>query len=139
MSYRPMGRWGGLLLILGFLAFAAGAVVLVVTTALVSDGPPAWFSALWVAALAWNAYWWLLRTCVEVRVEGSTIEWSTPLRRGNAPVAEVVRIRSTRFGRQMAVVELQGRRPLLVPVRVGFSHLERAIAAGAPQLVIDES
>ena len=39
----------------------------------------------------------------------------------------------------VAVIELQGRRPVLVPVRYGFAHLQRAIAAGAPQAVIDES
>lgn len=103
------------------------------------EGPPIWFLALWLAALAWNAYWWLVRTCVEVQVENSTLVWSTPLRRGQAPVADVIRIRPTRFGRQLAAVELQGRRSLLVPVRVGFSHLERAIAAGAPHVMIDES
>jgi hypothetical protein len=123
-----MGRWGGSLPLLGFAVFAASAVVLTVTTVVVDEGPPVWFVALWLAALAWNAYWWLLRTCVEMRVEGSTLEWSAPLRRGQPPVADVIRIRPTQFGRQLAVVELQGRRCLLVPVRVGFSHPERVIA-----------
>ena len=36
-----------------------------------------------------------------------------------------------------AVVELQGRRPLLVPVRYGFGELTRAIAAAAPHATIE--
>lgn len=139
MIYRPIGGGGRLLLLLAFLAFALAAVALVVITVRGGEGPPAWFTALWLAAIVWNAYWWLFRICVEVRVDGPTLEWSAPLRRARAPLAEVIRIRAFRFGRQLAVVELQRRRPLLVPVRFGFGNLERAIAAGAPQVVIDES
>lgn len=141
MTYRPLGRWGGVLLMLAFAAFAAIVIVIVIVVmAGVGDGGvPAWFIALWLAAFVWNVYWWLFRTCVEVRVDGSTLGWSTPLRRGQVPVADVVRIRPTLFGRQMAAMEMQGHRSLLVPVRVGFGHLERAIAAGAPHVLVDES
>ena len=139
MIYRPMGRWGRVLLVLAFVVFAAAAVWLVLTTVRGEERPPVVFTALWLAILVWNAYWWLVRICVEVRVDGATLEWSAPLRRDSAPLADVVRIRPSRAGRQLAVVEFQGRRPMLVPVRVGFSRLERAIEAGAPQVVIDES
>ena len=139
MIYRPIGGWGRPLLLLAFLVFALAAAAVVVITVWGGEGPPAWFIALWLVALVWNAYWWLFRICVEVRVDGPTLEWSAPLRRASAPLAEVIRIRASRLGHQLAVVELQRRGPLLVPVRFGFGNLERAIAAGAPQVVIDES
>lgn len=39
----------------------------------------------------------------------------------------------------MAVVELQGRRPLLVPVRYGFGQLAQAIAAAAPHASVESA
>jgi hypothetical protein len=139
VTYRPMGRWGRPLLLLVFVVFLAAGVWLVIATVRGDAAPPVVFTALWLGILAWNAYWWLFRVCVEVRVDGATLEWSAPLRRGGAPLGDVVRIRPSRAGRQLAVVQVQGRRPVVVPVRVGFSRLERAIEAGAPQVVIDES
>ena len=139
MIYRPMGGWGRPLLLLASLAFAVAAAALIMMTVRGGEGPPALFMVLWLVALVWNAYWWLFRVCVEVRVDGPTLEWLAPLRRGRAPLGDVARIRASRVGRQLAVMELQGRRPVLIPVRYGFANLQRAIAAGAPQAVIDES
>jgi hypothetical protein len=139
VTYRPTGRWGRVLLLLGFAVFVAAAVWLVLRTVRGEAGPPVVFLALWLGILVWNAYWWLFRVCVEVRVDGTTLEWAAPLRRDRAPLGDVVRIRPSRAGRQLAVVELQGRRPVMVPVRVGFGRLERAIEAGAPKVVIDET
>jgi hypothetical protein len=121
-----------------FAGFAVAAVVLVVT-ALRGDGLPGWFVVLWLAALGWNAYWWLFRIPQEVRVGGSTLAWSAPLRRGEVPLDDVVRLRPSRTGRQFAVVELRGRRPLVVPIRYGFAGFRNALAAGAPQAEVDEA
>ena len=53
-------------------------------------------------------------------------------------VTEVTRIRPSRLGqRQMAVVEVRGGRPLLVPVRYGFERLSEALRAAAPGLQVD--
>ena len=113
------------------------AVGVVVTTAR-GNGPPVWFTCLWLAALGWNAYWWLGRTAIEVTVDGATLRWTTALRRGSAPLEDVVRIRASRTSRQLAVIERREGRPLMVPVRNGFGALERSIQAGAPAASIEE-
>lgn len=120
-----------------FLVFAVAAVMVVIATVR-GDGPPVWFTALWLAALGWNAYWWLIRTCSEVRTDASTLEWSTPLGHGEVPLFDIVRVRSSRLGRQIAVIELQGRRPLLVPVLYGFSQLARFIGDNVPPGVVED-
>jgi hypothetical protein len=135
MTYRPMGRLGRLLPLV-FVIFAVAAVGIVVAIVR-GKGPPIAFAVFWLAAVGWNAYWWLFRTCIEVRVDGASLEWRAPLWPGSAALTDVRRIRKSRISRQLAVIELQGRRPLLVPVRYGFSQLEAAISGGAPLAVID--
>jgi hypothetical protein len=100
------------------------------------NGPPLAFLVVWLAAFAWNAYWWSLRVCIDVGVEGLTLTWRTAVRSRQAPMGDVVRVRPSRWNRQMAVIELQGRRPLMVPVRYGFAELSTAIAAAAPHATI---
>jgi hypothetical protein len=137
MRYQPM-PWLPRLLPLGVVLFGAIVVVFVLGS-LRGDGPPVWFLVFWLGALAWNAYWWLFRICSEVAVDDSTLSWSAALQRGSAPMSDVRRLRKSRASRQMAVIELQGRRPLIVPVRYGFSDLQNAISAGAPLATIDPS
>jgi hypothetical protein len=134
--YRPLRamRW---VLPLVFVVFTVVAVVFLVQ-ATRHSGPPWWFLVLWLAAFAWNAYWWSFRICTEARVGGGQLAWRTLLRRGEVPLTDVIRIRPSRTGqRQMAVVELQGRRPLVVPVRYGFERITQALQAGVPGLQVD--
>lgn len=141
MRYRPM-RWFGRLLPLVFALFAAIMVITIVFdrggSHSSSSAPPLWFLVAWLAALGWNLYWWLFRMCIEVRVDGATLSWSTPLRRGEVALTDVIRIRPRRMSRQFATIELRGRRSLFVPVRYGFGQLQNAIVAGAPQATVDE-
>lgn len=96
----------------------------VLPVALVVVVPPRWFLVLWSGAFAWHAHWWAFQVCTEVRVEAGRLAWRTMLRSGDAPVTDVTRVRPSRWGqRQMALVEVSGRRPLLVPVRYGFERL----------------
>lgn len=136
MVYRPMGGLGRLPPLL-FVVFAVAAVVLV-RAVIRGEGPPVWFAVSWLAALGWQAYWLSFRVCVEVRVNDSVLEWSAPLRRGRVPLVDVTRIRASRRSRQLAAIEVLGRRPLLVPVRYGFGQLQAAIVARAPQVVVDQ-
>jgi hypothetical protein len=120
-----------------FLAFGVGAVPLI-TSVVRGRQPGPLFAALWLAVFGWNAYWWLFRVCTEVRVGGGRLAWRTPLRRGEVATTDVSRIRPSRgLQRQMAVVELHGRRPLLVPVRYGFERLTGALTDGVPGLRVD--
>lgn len=134
--YRPMrlGRW---VLTVAFVVFAVVAVVFLVQSGRRS-GPPWWFLVLWFGAFAWNAYWWAFRVCTEVRVEGGRLAWRMLLRSDDVPVTDVTRVRPSRWGqRQMAVVEVRGRRPLLVPVRYGFERLPLALQTAVPGLQVD--
>lgn len=135
MTYRamPLPRF----LVSAILAVFAVVAAVMVVAAAHGSGPPVAFLAFWIAAFGWNAYWWAWRVCTEVRLDGSTLSWRTAVRSGQAPVGDVTRVRPSRWNRQMAVIALQGRRPLLVPVRHGFAELARGIAAGAPGAVVD--
>src|SRR4051812_48913336 len=119
-----------------FVVFAVVAVVLAVAPVR-GAGPPVAFLVLWLFVFGWNVYWWTLRICLEVGVDGRTLNWRTGVRGGQAPVDDVTCVRPSRLNRQFAVIELQGRRPLLVPVRYGFGELTAAIAAAAPHASID--
>ncbi|WP_222193065.1 hypothetical protein [Modestobacter italicus] len=137
MVYRPVrgARW----LLLAVLAvFSVAAVGLVVAT-VGGNGPPVLFVAAWLAAFGWNAYWWGVRTAVEVRVDGPTLTWRTVVRSAEVPLHDVLRVRPSRASRQLAVIELREARRVLVPVRYGFGALERAILAGAPGASVEES
>jgi hypothetical protein len=135
VTYRAMTFQRFLLPVI-LVAFAAAAVGVVVATVR-GNGPPIAFLVLWLAAFGWNAYWWSLRVCFQVGVDGSTLTWRTALLRRQAPTGDVVRVRPSRWNRQMAVLELQGRRPLMVPVRYGFGELTTAIRAAAPQATVE--
>jgi hypothetical protein len=136
MTYRPMGRLGRLLPLL-LLLFPVAAVPIVVTSAQ-GKGPPIAFTIFWVFAFGWNLYWWLFRICVEVGVDGPSLTWRAPFASGHIPLTDIRRVRQQRLSKQMAVIEVEGRRPLLVPIRYGFGQLQNAIAESAPQAVIDQ-
>ena len=57
-----------------------------VTAAAMSNAPLLVFAALWVAALLWNGYWFLLRLVYDLELDGDVIRWRTPLRSGTIAV-----------------------------------------------------
>ena len=135
MNYRamPIPRF----LFPVILVVFAGVAIALIAATVVGNGPPVAFLVFWIAAFGWNAYWWSLRICIEVAVDGLALNWRTAVLSGTAPVESVLRIRPSRWSRQMAVLEVQGRRPLLVPVRYGFGQLTQAIAAAAPHASVE--
>ena len=135
MNYRAMPIPRFLFPVI-LVVFAGVAIALIAATVL-GNGPPVAFLVFWIAAFGWNAYWWSLRICIEVAVDGLALNWRTAVLSGTAPVESVLRIRPSRWSRQMAVLEVQGRRPLLVPVRYGFGQLTQAIAAAAPHASVE--
>lgn len=137
MTYRAMPIQRFVLPVM-LVVFVGVGIVMVVTTAR-GGGPPVAFLVFWLAVLCWNTYWLGWRMCTEVGVEGLTLSWRTGLVSRQAPVGDVVRVRPSRMNRQMAVIEVQGRRPLLVPVRYGFGELTQAIAAAAPHAAVEKS
>jgi hypothetical protein len=127
-SYRQP-RYAAILPVVIVTVLAIAAVVMIVNP----GGPPVWFLVLWIAALGWNAYWYLVRFATSVEVDGGTLRWRTPLRRGSAPVTAIRRVRRQRFGSQVAVIELDGAPNVYVMVWYGFAGLVDDLRAAAPQ------
>ncbi len=50
---------------------------------------PIVFVLLWIAALCWLGYWFLLRICYRIDVANGVLGWATPLRSGRVPVSEL--------------------------------------------------
>ena len=71
--YRTMT--GGRLLLGGiFVVFGVAAVGLIIATVAGGDDAPAVpFALLWIAIMLWNAYWWLYRIAIELRVQGDEL------------------------------------------------------------------
>ncbi|MEO8697467.1 MAG: hypothetical protein ABI658_28465 [Acidimicrobiales bacterium] len=70
-----------------FPIFAIVAIGLIVAT--VRGSAPVAFTVLWVAALLWNGYWFLLRFGFQVEVVDGVLNWRDPLARRSVPIAEL--------------------------------------------------
>lgn len=76
-----MGGIIGLMLVAS--PFAAAAIIS-------KEGPSALvLLAAWIAALAWNAYWWLFRIAYRLELRGETLHWRAPLAGGSIPVGSI--------------------------------------------------
>jgi hypothetical protein len=120
-----------------FVVFAGGGVVLVaheLTTG--GKDPPLSFALLWLAGVAWVAYWLLLRVAFAIELRDGQLRWETPLRRGSSPLSAVTRIRPMRWGSNVEVFELRDSRPVLVMVTKGFSRFLDDVAEQRPDLEV---
>ena len=137
MTYAPMPFGKGFILALfGFMAIVA--VVFVAAGSAGSDGgPPLAFAVLWLGALAWNGYWWLLRFAVELRLtDGMHLEWSAPLRSGRIRIHDLTEIRPMRFGSNGAVFEVEGERSVIVMATKGLRGFTEEISSIRPDLPV---
>jgi hypothetical protein len=92
--------------IVTFAIFGVVAVPLVVAASLRDrDGPLVLFVVAWIAAFAWNAYWFLLRLCYRLDLEGGMLRWWAPLRSGDAPLAGLLALRPVRLTPNVAVFD----------------------------------
>jgi hypothetical protein len=135
--YRP-SRTMTFLVPIVFTGFAAGAVIMIVTM-IRGSGPPVWFGIAWLAALGWNAYWWLLRTCTLLVVNDRELRWRTPLRAGTIPLTAVRAVGRSRLGSQFATIQLDGSPSLQVPVHLGFARLTTALKSAAPHIDMSDA
>jgi hypothetical protein len=119
--------------------FAACAVVGVTTLVVslsFSFGPPAWFAALWLLAVIWNAYWFLLRIAYRLDLSEADLSWRTPLRSGTIALADLVEMRPSRMGSTVEVLSLSDGSKVLVMVRKGFVDFATEIQQIAPHLQV---
>lgn len=75
-----------------FAGFGLVSIGLILNLVFGDSGPSAVFVVLWLAALAWNAYWFLWRVAVKLSVADGVVEWETVLRRGSFPVSAITSI-----------------------------------------------
>jgi hypothetical protein len=132
--YRPLIF--ALLLILGL-----AGVALVVNLLSGDAGPGLGFVVLWLAAYAWNAYWFLFRIAYEVSfTEGSTVRWCTVTRCREIPLSSVKGIETPfpPFGVGLKRIVVEGHRSPLIMVQPGIRDVLAKILELRPDLVVKE-
>lgn len=123
--------------VLAMFAIFGATVPLVVAASLGDrDGPPLLFVLAWIAALGWNAYWFLLRLCYRLDLQDDTLRWRAPLRSGHAPLAGLRALRPARLSPNIAVFEFVDGPRVLVLARRGFADFSAGVQAAAPQAVV---
>jgi hypothetical protein len=118
-----------------FGGFGIGAIVMLAWL-LTDGGPPLVFGVLWLAIVAWNGYWYLLRVAGELWLDGTTLHWRAALRSGSIDVAEIVEIRPFRLASNIEVIQLRNGRPILTMAGKGIRELNDSIARQRPGLPV---
>lgn len=80
----------------------------------------------------WATYWAIRNLPVEVRVVGSTLEWTAFDRRLQVPLGRLRRVRSAVAAGGVVVLEFDGHDPLLVLVIGGFADFLEALTVTCP-------
>jgi len=132
--YRPMpgGPWFPLVILGFFGVFAVGMVF----SLLAGSGPPAWFAVIWLAALAWNAYWFLWRLATDLWLDGNTLHWKAPFRSGSVDVSAIEEIRPRRMAGNVEMIRLSEGRPILTMATRGIEELNSDIVRLHPGLPV---
>jgi hypothetical protein len=113
----------GVLAVVGVVMPAAGAA-------------PAWFAVLWVAALCWNGYWFLLRIVHQLEVAAGVLRWRAPLRAGQIPIGEVVAIQPSRVAMMGHVVTTRRGTIWVTFATPGFAEFAAALQAAQPVMSV---
>jgi hypothetical protein len=103
-SYR-MYRLYRAQLVLTFAILVASVPLLVTASLGDRDRPSLLFVLAWIAALCWNAYWFLLRLCYRLDLEEGILRWWAPLRSGHAPLAGLRALRPMRLSPNVALFD----------------------------------
>jgi hypothetical protein len=117
-----------------FAVFAVVAVVLVVSLVVGASGPPVGFSLFWIAAVTWNAYWFLLRVAYRVDLADRELRWHAPLGSGAIPLATLREIRPSRMSSNVELFEWDGGRPVIVFAMKGLRDFCAVVQAAAPHV-----
>jgi hypothetical protein len=113
--------------VLGCVGVAVMAVVAIY------DDPEAWvFVVACPLLIAAAAYALLVRVAYRVDLDGDTLRWWTPLRSGEQPVAQLLAIRPSRLGRNIADLVFLDDSRVPVMTRRGFIPFAARVQAVAP-------
>lgn len=122
-SFSTASRSLTLFAFAGFLLVGAFLTVAAFTR---SDGPPILFTIAWLVILGWNGYWWLWRFSYRVEVDGDRLTWMTPLRRGDARLADIEGVHFGWLG-QITVIMLRDQNDVKILTRKGIEEFVEAL------------
>lgn len=134
-SYRMYRLYRAQVLVM-FAIFGAAVPFVVAASLGDRDGPPLLFVLAGIAAVGWNAYWFLLRLCHRLDLEDGVLRWWAPLRSGHAPLADLRALRPVRLTPNVAVFDFVDGPRVLVLVGRGFAAFAARVQAAAPQAAV---
>jgi hypothetical protein len=137
-GYR-MPRWYRIQILVVFPVLAAFAIPLVIGTVRSSCGFPLAFALIWLAALGWNAYWFLFRLCYRIDLHQNALHWWTPLRHGQLALSSLRAVRPGRLSGQLAIFEAADGPTVVTLARPGFVEFAAAVQAAAPYASVSTS
>jgi hypothetical protein len=112
--------------------FGCVGVVVMAVVAIYGD-PEAWvFVVACPLIIAAAAYTLLVRVAYRVDLDGDTLRWWTPVRSGEQPVAQLLAIRPSRLGRNIADLVFLDDSRVPVMTRRGFIPFAAQVQAVAP-------
>lgn len=137
-SYRMYRLYRAQVLVM-FAIFGAAVPFVAAASLGDRDGPPLLFILAGIAAVGWNAYWFLLRLCHRLDLEEGMLRWWTPLRSGQAPLADLRASRPVRLTPNLAVFDFVDGPRVLVLVGRGFADFSARVQAAAPHAAVRTS
>lgn len=132
----PSLQFGRIFFISVFAVFGIVALALVAASFGSNDGPPAAFLALWLAALVWNAYWWLFRIALELTMDRYQLTATMPLRSRQIALDDIVEIRPLKLASNGIVISIAGQRPVLALATAGMRGFVDELARRRPEIPI---
>jgi hypothetical protein len=129
------GLWRAQILAI-FAVLSVAAVGISVASVWSKVGPPLWFVVLWLLALVWNGYWFLVRIAYRLDLSDTELLWRTPLRNGAIELADLVEMRPYRLGLSIEVLQLADGSKVLVIVRKGFIDFTKEVNNAAPHVPV---
>jgi ABC-type sugar transport system permease subunit len=88
----------------------------------------------WFVALVANAYLWLFRFAGELDIVGDVLMASGVVMKRQIPLERIVRIRPMRGATSIAVIEVDGQRPVITLDAFGFRRFVDEMRARRPDL-----
>jgi hypothetical protein len=135
MRYQPVP--GGPTLVRAILLVLIIAAAAIIWSTIRNDRPPLVFTVLWLAALGWNVYWWSFRVAASLTIDDDdTLTWTPAGSRHRVPLSAIVRVRPSRLGPNVLVIELSERRPVLTIATKGVREFIAELQRRRPDLLI---
>lgn len=93
-------------------------------------------ATFWMLGYVWNAYFWLLRFPMKMRLDTVELTWAAPLRHGTVRVSDITQVRPMRVVFNLAIIGVRDSRAVIVPVTKGFKAFAEELASLRPDLEI---